>query len=231
MSEPTTENATPARPVKFKSNAPWVLGLIALMLAIPNLMCQMLCKDAVSTLDKATADVKEVSSSIDKVASSIDKVAKNDAKALRGLADTIDAASKGDLSKVADAGKKTLDASVDTMRATADVLDDASKQADKSVGAVNVRDAKSESPKKSNLHDMKDFESFMEGSFFLCLGMFILSLFGKSKLSAITGLLIVAGSLGLAGWSFLYLQVLGCIEGVLFLFSGIFSITNREKVK
>ena len=235
MSENSQENTIPARPVKFKSNAPWVLGLIALMLAIPNLMCQMLCKDAVSTLDKVTADVKEVSSSIDKVASSIDKVAKNDAKALRGLADTIDAASKGDLSKVADAGKKTLDASVDTMRATADVLDDASKQADKSAGGVNKRDAKSESPKKGNSQDMKDFDkdfdSFMEGSFFLCLGMFILSLFGKSKLSAITGLLIVAGSLGLAGWSFLYLQVLGCIEGALFLFSGIFSITNRKKAK
>lgn len=224
MSEPTTENAALARPVKLKSNAPWVLGLIALMLAIPNLMCQMLCKEAVSTLDKATADVKEVSSSID-------KVAKNDAKALRGLADTIDAASKGDLSKAADAGKKTLDASVDTMRATADVLDGASKQDDKSAGAVNVRDAKSKSPKKSNSQDMKDFDSFMQGSFLLCLGMFILSLFGKSKLSAITGLLIVAGSLGLAGWSFRYLQVLGCIEGVLFLFSGIFSITNQKKVK
>ena len=224
MSEPTTENAAPARPVKFKSNVPWVLGLLALMLAIPNLMCQMLCKATVETLDKTTSDVKQFSSSID-------KVAKNDAKALRGLADTIDAASKGDLSKAADAGKKTLDASVDTMRATADVLDGASKQDGKSAETVDVRDAKSESTKKDNSQNMKDFESFMEGSFSLCLGMFILSLFGKSKLSAITGLLIVAGSLGLTGWSFRYLQVLGCIEGVLFLFSGIFSITNRKKVK
>ena len=223
MSEPTTENAAPARPVKFKSNAPWVLGLLALILAIPNLMCQMLCKETVETI--TTSDVKQVSSSID-------KVAKNDAKALRGLADTIDAASKGDLSKAADAGKKTLDASVDTMRATADVLDGASKQDGKSAETVDVRDAKSESTKKDNSQDMKDFESFMKGSFSLCLGMFILSLFGKSKLSAITGLLIVAGSLVLTGWSIRwYLQVLGCIEGVLFLFSGIFSITNRKKVK
>lgn len=224
MSETTQENTAPARPVKLKSNAPWVLGLIALMLAIPNLMCQMLCKATVETLDKTTSDVKQVSTAID-------KVAKNDAKALRGLADTIDAVSKGDLSKAADAGKKTLDASVDTMRATADVIDSASKQADKSAGAVNVRDAKSESPKKDSSQAMKDFESFMEGSFFLCLGMFILSLFGKSKLSVITGILIVAGALGLSGWSLHYLQVLGCIEGVLFLFSGIFSITNRKKVK
>ena len=224
MSEPTTENAALARPVKLKSNAPWVLGLIALMLAIPNLMCQMLCKATVETLDKTTEDVKQVSSSID-------KVAKNDAKALRGLADVIDAASKGDLAKAADAGKKTLDASVDTMRATADVIDGASKQADKSAGGVNKRDAKSESPKKGDSQDMKDFDGFMEGSFFLCLGMFILSLFGKSKLSAITGLFIVVGSFGLIGWSFRWLQVLGCIEGALFLFSGIFSITNRKKIK
>ena len=224
MSEQTNENATPARPAKFKSNAPWVLGLIALLLAIPNLMCQMMCKATVETLDKKTEDIKQVSSSID-------KVVKNDAKALRGLADTIDAASKGDLSQAADAGKKTLDASVDTMRATADVIDGASKQADRSARSEDERDAKSKSPNKDNSQGMKDFDSFMEGSFFLCLAMFILSLFGKSKFSAVTGLLIVAGSLGLTGWSFRWLQVLGCIEGVLFLFSGIFSITNRKKVK
>ena len=61
MNEKINETTAQARPVKFKSNAPWVLGLIALLLAIPNLMCQMLCKETVSTLDSASADIKEAS--------------------------------------------------------------------------------------------------------------------------------------------------------------------------
>ena len=124
MSETTTENAAPARPVKFKSNAPWLLGLIALLFAIPNLWCHWQCNDAGFT--------------------------------------------KG-----------------------------------------------------------SEFESFMVESFYLTLGMFVLSLFGKSKLSAITGILIVAGALCYFIRSMTLFQLLGCIEGGLFFFAGIFSIMNR----
>ena len=218
MSETITENATSTRPVKFKSNAPWVLGLIALLLAIPNLMCQMLCKEAVSTLDKATADAKEVSSATD-------KVIKNDVKALKGIANTLDAASKGDVINALESGKDALKSSADTLKAEAELIDTVANKSDTS------KNDSAKSQEKPKDEGMKDFESFMEGSFFLCLGMFILSLFGKSKLSVITGILIVAGALGLSGWSLRWVQVLGCIEGVLFLFSGIFSITNHKKVK
>ena len=216
MNEKINETTAQARPVKFKSNAPWVLGLIALLLAIPNLMCQMLCKEAVSTLDSASADIKEVATAMDKVAS-------NDAKALRDLGNTLDAASKGDLQKTAEAGRNSLKSTADTMKATADLAEMASNK--------NTNDSlkKSEDAKKSS--GMEAFEDFMEGSFMLCLGMFILSFFGKSKLSAVTGGLIIAGAFILTGWSFMYLQILGCIEGILFLFSGIFSITNKNKVK
>ena len=124
MSETTTENAAPARPVKFKSNAPWLLGLIALLFAIPNLWCHLQC---------------------------------NDVSFMKG----------------------------------------------------------------------SGFESFMVESFYYTLGMFVLSLFGKSKLSAITGILIVAGALLYFFRSMSLFQLLGCIEGGLFFFAGIFSIMNR----
>ena len=218
MSETATENAAPARPVKFKSNAPWVLGLIALLLAIPNLMCQMLCKEAVSSLDKATADAKEVSSATS-------KVMENDAKALKGIANTLDAISKGDATKALESGKDALKSSADTLKAEAELAGTMANKLD----ASKKDSAKPQEKPKSK--GMEDFESFMNGSFLLCLVMFILSLFGKSKLSVITGTLIVAGAFVLSGWSLLYVQVLGCIEGILFLFSGIFSITNRKKVK
>lgn len=218
MSETTQENTAPARPVKFKSNAPWVLGLIALLLAIPNLMCQMLCKEAVSTLDKATADAKEVYSATD-------KVIQNDVKALKGIANTLDAASKGDAAKALESGKDTLKSTADTLKAEAELADTLAKKSD---SAKKDSAKPQEKPKDEG---MKDFESFMTGSFFLCLGMFILSLFGKSKLSVITGIIIIAGAFGLFGWSLRWVQALGCVEGILFLFSGIFSITNRNKVK
>ncbi len=228
MSEITQENNTPARPVKLKSNAPWVLGIIALMLAIPNLMCQMLCKEAVTKLDKISTETKEVR----EVLSNSNEVVKNDIKALGAVAETLDAVSKGDTSSALDSGKKSLEASVDTMKASADTMDKMSKQTDqKDKAAKSKKSATSDDSKSSNDKAMEAFDDFMKGSVILCIVMFILSFFGKSKLSAITGGLIVLGALALSAWSLCFVQVLGCIEGLLFLFSGIFSITNLKKVK
>ena len=279
------ESTVPVRPVKVKSNAPWVLGLIALLLAIPNLLCQVLCSSAVKSVDKTMSEVKEVSSGVDKVlkndtkalgaladtidsarkgdfgkaassykeslnasvdtlkataeladkskatngqvSSGVDKVLKNDAKALGALADTINSARKGDFGKAASSYKESLNASVDTLKATVELADKSAKVSDDQVKSENARKAVED--KKPN--GMGDFDSYILRSFMLCLGMFILSLFGKSKLSAITGIVIVAGALVLTGWSLRWLQILGCLEGVLFLFSGIFSITNLKKVK
>ena len=225
MSDNTQENTVPARPVKFKSNAPWVLGLIALLFAIPNLMCQLVCKEAVSALDKTTKDVQKASEGLN-------EVAKRDAKTLGGLADTLDAASRGDVSGALESGKKSLDASVDTMRAATNVMDKAAKQADQSAKSADAKNEKPSADSKSDKSKgMEEFDSFMKGSFALCIVMFFLSFFGKSKLSAITGAAIVVGALVLAGWSLRWLQFLGCLEGVLFLFSGIFSIINLKRAK
>jgi hypothetical protein len=218
MSEMSNDKAVPARPVKMKSNAPWVLGLIAFLLAIPNLMCQMMCKEAVSELDKATADVRQVVDATDKMFNSAKK-AQEDASS------TVNAIRDGNISNVVKSGKNTVKSTEDLAKSEGEFL-----------GAIADKvDPKKESSAKSQKQTaedaMKDFESFINGSFALCFGMFILSFFGKSKLSAITGILILAGAFVLFGWSMRWVQVLCCIEGILFIFSGIFSITNRKKVK
>ena len=232
MSDNTQENTAPVRPVKFKSNAPWVLGLIALLFAIPNLMCQLVCKEAVSALDKDVQKLDKGLQDVKEVAAGVDKMAKSDAKALGGLANTLDAASKGDVSGALESGKKSLDASLDTVREATNVIDKAAKQVDQSSKSADAKNEKpSEESKSGVAKGVEEFEKYMKVSFALCLVMFFLSFFGKSKLSAITGAAIVVGALVLAIWSMAWVQVLGCLEGVLFLFSGIFSIINLKRAK
>ena len=65
----------------------------------------------------------------------------------------------------------------------------------------------------------------------LTLVLFLLSFFGKAKISLITGLVMLVGSLYMIYLNITQLQILGLSEGVVFLFAAIFSMTNVKKAK
>ena len=120
--------------VKTKSNAPWIMGIVGVALAVPNFLCSLLCsqfaKDFMSEADKQHFSENNV--------------------------------------------------------------------------AIGVA---------------------------LTFGMFVLSFFGKSKISLYTGLIMLVGALYLIYLNITQLQILGLAEGVVFLFSAIFSMTNAKKAK
>ena len=119
---------------KTKSNAPWILGIVGLALAVPNSLCTLLC----------SATMQEIGSEADK--------------------------------------------------------------AHFNEGNVTV-------------------------GVMLTLALFLLSFFGKTKISLVTGLMMLAGSLYMIFLNITQLQILGLSEGVVFLFAAIFSVTNFKKVK
>ena len=65
----------------------------------------------------------------------------------------------------------------------------------------------------------------------LTLVLFLLSFFGKAKISLITGFMMLVGSLYMIYLNITQLQILGLSEGVVFLFAAIFSMTNVKKAK
>ena len=60
---------------------------------------------------------------------------------------------------------------------------------------------------------------------------FILSFFGKSKKSGLTGLLLIVGGMAAAGISIAHISVGGIAAGVVYMCAGISSICNRNKIK
>ena len=60
---------------------------------------------------------------------------------------------------------------------------------------------------------------------------FILSFFGKSKASGLTGMLLIIGGIAAAGVSIAHLSVGGIVAGIVYMCAGISSICNRKKIK
>ena len=137
---------------QHKSNAPWILGLIAFMASIPNVLCATVCAAAVTGLSEAAKE---------------------------------EAARQGDTA--------TQAAAAGTGETMAGLL-----------AALVI----------------------------VSLICFILSFFGKSKISVVTGLLMIFGALfivlnSVAGpgnilWSF--------VAGICYLIGGIFSIINKKRI-
>lgn len=65
----------------------------------------------------------------------------------------------------------------------------------------------------------------------IMLGCFILSFFGKSGISGITGFLLIIGGIAGAILSVVHLSIAGIAAGIVYLCSGISSICNRKKIK
>ncbi len=63
----------------------------------------------------------------------------------------------------------------------------------------------------------------------LMLACFVLTFFGKSKVSKITGLLLIVSSIVIAILSCVHLSVPGIAAGCVYLFAGISSIGNAKK--
>lgn len=60
---------------------------------------------------------------------------------------------------------------------------------------------------------------------------FILSFFGKSKVSTVTGVLLILGGLVSAGMSIPHFSAAGLAAGIIYMCSGISSCCNANKVK
>ena len=65
----------------------------------------------------------------------------------------------------------------------------------------------------------------------IMLGCFILSFFGKSGISGITGFLLIIGGMAGGILSLVHLSIAGIAAGIVYLCSGISSICNRKKIK
>ena len=61
---------------------------------------------------------------------------------------------------------------------------------------------------------------------------FIFSFFGKSKISVITGILLILGAIFILinGFVGLGSMLWGCVTGILYLIGGIFSIINKNRI-
>jgi len=66
------------------------------------------------------------------------------------------------------------------------------------------------------------------GIMFLC---FILSFFGKSKVSTLTGILLILAGIGSAGLSIAHLSPAGIAAGIVYMCAGISSCCNAKKIK
>ena len=60
---------------------------------------------------------------------------------------------------------------------------------------------------------------------------FILSFFGKSKVSVLTGLLLIIGGIAAAGISIAHFSAGGIAAGIVYMCAGISSICNAKKIK
>lgn len=60
---------------------------------------------------------------------------------------------------------------------------------------------------------------------------FILSFFGKSKVSGFTGFLLIVGGIAAAGVSIVHFSAGGIAAGIIYMCAGISSICNRKKIK
>lgn len=65
----------------------------------------------------------------------------------------------------------------------------------------------------------------------IMLGCFILSFFGKSGISGITGFLLIIGGIAGGILSIVHLSIAGIAAGIVYMCSGISSICNRKKIK
>ena len=80
-------------------------------------------------------------------------------------------------------------------------------------------------------------ETFNKGMIIASIGIgimavcFILSFFGKSKTSGLTGFLLIIGGIAAAGVSIAHFSVGGIAAGIIYMCAGISSICNREKIK
>lgn len=63
----------------------------------------------------------------------------------------------------------------------------------------------------------------------ILLTCFILSFFGKTGISLVTGLLLILGGLAAAGLSVMYLSIGGLIAGFIYTCSGISSVCNAKR--
>ena len=127
---------------RTKSNAPWILGIVGLILTVVHTACAVICTAAVATIDKNVGASEEVA--------------------------------QGDMN---------------------------------------------------------------QGMTITLIGMaimavcFILSFFGKSKASGLTGMLLIIGGIAAAGVSIAHLSVGGIAAGIVYMCAGISSICNRKKIK
>ena len=137
---------------KHKSNAPWILGLVAFATSIPNILCATICAAAVSGLSESAKE---------------------------------DAIREGDT-----AAQTAATSTTETM---AGLL----------VALVIVS--------------------------LIC---FILSFFGKSKISVATGVLLILGSFFIMIDSFVGPGNIlwGCVSGICYLIGGCYSISNKKRI-
>jgi len=66
------------------------------------------------------------------------------------------------------------------------------------------------------------------GIMFIC---FILSFFGKSKASKLTGIILILAGIASAGLSIAHLSVAGIAAGIIYMCAGISSCCNAKKIK
>ena len=128
---------------KTKSNAPWILGIVGLVLTVVHTACAIICSAAISAGDTVFNDA-------------------SDAEA-----------------------QATFDNGMN-------------------VAAIGV------------------------GIMAIC---FVLSFFGKSKASGLTGFFLVIGGIAAAGISVAHFSAGGIAAGIVYMCSGISSICNRKKIK
>jgi len=128
---------------KVKSNAPWILGIVGLILTAVHTYCAILCTAAISAGDEAF-------------------------------------------------GGASKEAAQDTFNRGMDVA------------AIGI------------------------GIMAVC---FILSFFGKSKASGLTGLLLILGGIAAAGVSIAHFSAGGIAAGIIYMCAGISSVCNRKKIK
>ena len=137
---------------QHKSNAPWILGIIAFIASIPNILCATVCAAVGAGMSQAAQE---------------------------------EAARNGDAAAHA--------------------------------AATNSGEA---------------FAGMLLVFVIISLLCFILSFFGKSKISVITGILLILGAIFILVNGFVGLgnMLLGSIVGICYLIGGIFSIINKKRI-
>ena len=137
---------------QHKSNAPWILGIIAVMASIPNILCATVCAAAIAGLSETAKE---------------------------------EAAKQGDTA--------TQAAAAGTSDAMAEIL-----------AALVI----------------------------VSLICFVLSFFGKTRLSVVTGLLMIIGALFIVLNSFVGPGNIlwGCVAGICYLIAGCYSIINKKRI-